>query len=170
MWWLLRPLARTPLSEPACAGRLGAYENHPCSVPKRRKMVHRSVPGFASDDTGQDAARCKEKSSGSGGIVSRDVGRFEGVSPCPGGLSDEHGSRRMSRHLPSVSGRELIRALRKAGFIVLRQKGSHVSLEKRAANGYWRTVVPLHREIRSGTMSDILNQAGLTKEELAELL
>jgi predicted RNA binding protein YcfA (HicA-like mRNA interferase family) len=76
----------------------------------------------------------------------------------------------MSRHLPAVSGRELIRALRRAGFVVLRQKGSHVSLEKRTADGYWRTIVPLHREIRPGTLSDILNQSGLSKEDLAALL
>jgi hypothetical protein len=33
--------------------------------------------------------------------------------------------------LPSVSGERLVRALKRAGFIQLRQKGSHVSLEKR---------------------------------------
>jgi predicted RNA binding protein YcfA (HicA-like mRNA interferase family) len=76
----------------------------------------------------------------------------------------------MSRHLPAVSGRELVRALRRSGFTLLRQKGSHVSMEKRSTEGYWRTVVPLHREIRPGTLSDILNQSGLTKEELADLL
>ena len=76
----------------------------------------------------------------------------------------------MSRHLPAVSGRQLVRALQRADFVLLRQKGSHVSLEKRSADGYWRTVVPLHREIRPGTLSDILNQTGLSKEELAELL
>jgi len=76
----------------------------------------------------------------------------------------------MSRHLPAVSGRELVRALRRAGFVLLRQKGSHVSMERRSADGHWRTVVPLHREIRPGTLSDILNQTGLSKEELAELL
>jgi predicted RNA binding protein YcfA (HicA-like mRNA interferase family) len=76
----------------------------------------------------------------------------------------------MSRHLPSVSGRGLIRALQRAGFVVLRQKGSHVSLEKRTADGYWRTVVPMHREIRPGTLSDILHQTGISKEELRELL
>ena len=43
-------------------------------------------------------------------------------------------------------------------------------MEKRSAEGYWRTVVPLHREIRPGTLSDILNQSGLSKEELADLL
>jgi predicted RNA binding protein YcfA (HicA-like mRNA interferase family) len=76
----------------------------------------------------------------------------------------------MSRHLPAVSGRDLVRALQRAGFVLLRQKGSHVSMEKHSADGYWRTVVPLHREIRPGTLSDILNQSGLTKEELADLL
>ena len=76
----------------------------------------------------------------------------------------------MSRHLPAISGKDLIRALRKSGFVVLRQKGSHVSLEKRTAAGYWRTIVPMHREIRPGTLSDILNQTGLSKEELAALL
>ena len=73
----------------------------------------------------------------------------------------------MSRHLPAISGREMIRALRRAGFVVLRQKGSHISLEKRTADGYWRTIVPLHRELRPGTLSDILNQSGLSKEDLA---
>ena len=76
----------------------------------------------------------------------------------------------MSRHLPAISGRELVRALRQAGFVVLRQKGSHVSLERRSELGYHRTVVPLHREIRPGTLSDILNQTALTKDDLMDLL
>jgi len=76
----------------------------------------------------------------------------------------------MSRHLPGVSGRRLIGARRRAGFVVLRQKGSHVSLEKTTAGRYWRTIVPLHREIRPGTLSDILNQAGLSKADLGNLL
>ena len=76
----------------------------------------------------------------------------------------------MSRHLPAISGRQLLRALQRAGFVVLRQKGSHVSLEKRAGDRHWRTVVPMHREIRPGTLSDILNQTGLSKQELADLL
>ena len=76
----------------------------------------------------------------------------------------------MSRHLPAVSGRQLLRALQRAGFVVLRQKGSHISLEKRTTDGYWRTVVPMHREMRPGTLGDILNQSGLTKDQLRELL
>ena len=76
----------------------------------------------------------------------------------------------MSRHLPAISGRQLVRALQRVGFVVLRQKGSHVSMEQRTADGYWRTVVPFHREIRPGTLGDILNQTGLSKAGLAELL
>ena len=76
----------------------------------------------------------------------------------------------MSRHLPAISGRQLVRTLRRAGFVELRQKGSHVAMEKRTSEGCWRTVVPLHREIRPGTLSDILKQTGLTKEDLAQLL
>ena len=76
----------------------------------------------------------------------------------------------MSRHLPAISGKQLVRALQRGGFVFLRQKGSHVSMEKRGGENYWRTIVPLHREIRPGTLSDILNQTGLSKEDLAQLL
>jgi predicted RNA binding protein YcfA (HicA-like mRNA interferase family) len=76
----------------------------------------------------------------------------------------------MSQHLPVVSGRQLLHALQKAGFVMLRQKGSHVSLEKRTSEGYWRTIVPMHREIRPGTLVDILNQSGITKDQLRNLL
>lgn len=75
----------------------------------------------------------------------------------------------MSR-LPDVSGEELVKALRKAGFVVLRQKGSHVSMEKTDATGHWRTIVPMHREIARGTLHDILKQTGLTRDELGKLL
>ncbi len=75
----------------------------------------------------------------------------------------------MSR-LPDVSGTELVKALQKAGFRVLRQKGSHISLEKTDAAGHWRTVVPMHREIARGTLHDILKQSGLTRDDLSGLL
>lgn len=60
--------------------------------------------------------------------------------------------------LPSVSGERVIRALKRAGFIELRQKGSHVSLEKRAGDQVFKTVVPMHSQLAKGTLSDILKQ------------
>lgn len=72
--------------------------------------------------------------------------------------------------LPSVSGERVIRALKRAGFAQLRQKGSHVSLEKRTGEQVWKTVVPIHSELAKGTLADILKQCGLTVDEFLELL
>lgn len=72
--------------------------------------------------------------------------------------------------LPSVSGDRVIRALKRAGFTELRQKGSHVSLEKRVGEQVFKTVVPMHSELSKGTLSDILKQCGLKLNEFLELL
>ena len=72
--------------------------------------------------------------------------------------------------LPSVSGERVIRALKRAGFVELRQKGSHVSLEKRTGDKVLKTVVPTDSELAKGTLSDILKQSNLTLEEFLELL
>ena len=72
--------------------------------------------------------------------------------------------------LPVVSGKELVNALEKVGFVVVRQKGSHISLQKITGEGTYRTVVPLHTRLAKGTLLDILHQTGLSKEELIDLL
>ena len=68
--------------------------------------------------------------------------------------------------LPALSGEELIKILKKAGFSVVRQKGSHVSLQKEN----FKAVVPLHDELAKGTLLGILKQCGLTKNELNALM
>lgn len=72
--------------------------------------------------------------------------------------------------LPSVSGTRVVRALKRAGFVELRQRGSHVSLAKQTAERTYRTIVPQHSTLAKGTLSDILKQAGLTLEEFLDLL
>jgi predicted RNA binding protein YcfA (HicA-like mRNA interferase family) len=72
--------------------------------------------------------------------------------------------------LPSISGERVVRALKRAGFIELRQKGSHVSMEKKTPEKVFRTIVPQHRILAKGTLSDILRQAGLTIDEFLDLL
>ena len=64
--------------------------------------------------------------------------------------------------LPVLSGSEIIKLLERAGFEQARQRGSHVVM-RRAEHG---CVVPLHREVKSGTLAGILRQAGLSIEEL----
>lgn len=68
--------------------------------------------------------------------------------------------------LPRISGRECIAALQRMGFEVVRQKGSHVVMRRGTAG----CVVPNHPEIRVGTLSGILKQAGVTVEALIEQL
>lgn len=72
--------------------------------------------------------------------------------------------------IPVISGKELIIALKRAGFAEVRQKGSHVSLEKVTSEKTYRTVVPLHRELAIGTLLDILHQTGLSRDDLFKLL
>lgn len=64
--------------------------------------------------------------------------------------------------LPVLSGAKLIKALERLGFEQVRQRGSHVVM-RRGSDG---TVVPLHREVKTGTLAGILRQAGVTQDEL----
>ena len=70
--------------------------------------------------------------------------------------------------LPRVSGRECVRALEQGGFIVIRQRSSHIIL--RRDNPYSRVTAPDHRELDSGTLRAIIRQAGLTVQEFNSLL
>jgi len=67
--------------------------------------------------------------------------------------------------LPLISGIEVIKRLKRAGFIATRQKGSHVRLEKYVGNKTIKITVPLHSELKKGTLSRIIKDAGLTLEE-----
>ncbi len=64
--------------------------------------------------------------------------------------------------LPVLSGRGLIDILKSLGFVIVRQKGSHVSLQK----GQYKTVVPLHDDLAKGTILGILKQCGLSKDDI----
>ncbi len=72
--------------------------------------------------------------------------------------------------LPVVSAREVIAALRRAGFEVDRQEGSHVVMVHEGSGRV--AVVPMHggRDVPAGTLRKILRQAGLSAAEFVELL
>jgi predicted RNA binding protein YcfA (HicA-like mRNA interferase family) len=76
----------------------------------------------------------------------------------------------MSPKLPSVNARQLIRALKKAGFEEQRQRGSHLHL-KRDSDGK-RVTVPVHkgRSMPTGTLRAILRDADISVEAFLELL
>ncbi len=72
--------------------------------------------------------------------------------------------------LPIIGYVELVRALQRSGFFVVRQRGSHIRLQKRTPEGALKLTVPAHRTIKKGTLSHILKAAKLTPEELKKLL
>lgn len=74
----------------------------------------------------------------------------------------------MSERLPVLSGAELISALGKLGWVAVRQRGSHVRLKHPARTT--SLVVPLHRELKRGTLAGILRDAGVDRDELRRLL
>jgi predicted RNA binding protein YcfA (HicA-like mRNA interferase family) len=63
--------------------------------------------------------------------------------------------------LPILSGAEVVRALQQLGFKQVRQRGSHVVLRR----GSVGCVVPLHKEVKLGTLANIIRQAQLTPAE-----
>ena len=71
----------------------------------------------------------------------------------------------MSPRLPSVSSKQVLAALHKAGFVVHHQTGSHINL-KSAYSPTLRVVVPANRkDLKKGTLKNIIRQAGLTVDE-----
>jgi predicted RNA binding protein YcfA (HicA-like mRNA interferase family) len=71
--------------------------------------------------------------------------------------------------LPVVSGHELCRILGKIGYSIDHQTGSHIILRNENPP-YRRLTVPNHKEIAKGTLRAIVRQAGLTIEELRDLI
>lgn len=70
--------------------------------------------------------------------------------------------------LPRVSGRECLTALAKVGFVVLRQRGSHIVM--RRTDPHAQVIVSNHREIDRGTLRTIIRDADMTIEEFVNLL
>jgi predicted RNA binding protein YcfA (HicA-like mRNA interferase family) len=66
-----------------------------------------------------------------------------------------------------VSGRLLIKALEVEGWEVVRQRGSHVRLRRVGGSVL---VVPVHAELKKGTLGRILREAGLDGDDLRRLL
>lgn len=66
-----------------------------------------------------------------------------------------------------ISGQELVKILLRVGFVVNRQRGSHIVLKR--SNPSARVVVPDHKQVRAGTLRQILTEAGMSVERLLEL-
>jgi predicted RNA binding protein YcfA (HicA-like mRNA interferase family) len=65
---------------------------------------------------------------------------------------------------------QIIKALQRDGWVVVRQKGSHVRLQKHTAAETLKLTIPTHRPVKRSTLAHILKQAKLTTEDFEELL
>ena len=76
----------------------------------------------------------------------------------------------MSPKLPVVSGRQVVKALERVGYCVVRQRGSHTRLRDESDPDHLPVTVPNHRTIKPGLLRQILRYANLTVDEFLDLL
>jgi predicted RNA binding protein YcfA (HicA-like mRNA interferase family) len=69
--------------------------------------------------------------------------------------------------LPVISGDEFVKAVRKIGYQIDHTEGSHMIL---ICSGRTRISVPKHKELGRGLLRALMRDAGLTRDELMELL
>ena len=72
--------------------------------------------------------------------------------------------------VPSLTYIKVIAALKRDGWVIVRQRGSHIRLQKRTREDVLKLTVPAHKPIKRSTLAHILKQARLTVEEFQQLL
>jgi predicted RNA binding protein YcfA (HicA-like mRNA interferase family) len=72
--------------------------------------------------------------------------------------------------VPSLPYTSIIRALQRDGWIVVRQRGSHIRLQKHEGAELLKITVPAHRPVKRSTLAHILKQARLDTDTFLELL
>lgn len=72
--------------------------------------------------------------------------------------------------IPSLSYRKVINALQRAGFVVVRQRGSHIRLQKRTKERVIKLTVPAHNPVKKTTLAKIIKDANLSLKEFSHLV
>ena len=72
--------------------------------------------------------------------------------------------------LPSLSYTRIVKALQRDGWVVVRQRGSHIRLQKRASGEVLKITIPAHRPVKRSTLAHILRQARIDRDRFLELL
>mgnify|MGYP001437387795 CR=1 FL=1 len=72
--------------------------------------------------------------------------------------------------VPSLNYEKLIKALQRDGWVVVRQKGSHIRLQKHIKEEVLKLTIPAHKPIKRSTLSHILKQARIPVDQLRLLL
>ncbi|HUF09026.1 MAG TPA: type II toxin-antitoxin system HicA family toxin [Rhodothermales bacterium] len=73
--------------------------------------------------------------------------------------------------VPSLNYPEIVQAFERGGWELVRQKGSHMRLERtEAADRTLKVTIPAHKPVKRSTLAHILKQAEMSVEEFIELL
>ena len=72
--------------------------------------------------------------------------------------------------VPSLPYFKIIGALQKNGWIVVRQKGSHIRLQKRTEFETLKLTIPAHKPVKRSTLAHILKQAKINVDEFLKLI
>ena len=72
--------------------------------------------------------------------------------------------------IPSLDYEKVIKALQREGWVIVRQKGSHIRLQKHVENEVLKIIVPAHKPIKRSTLSHILKQARITLDDFLKKL
>jgi len=72
--------------------------------------------------------------------------------------------------VPSLMYEKVVRALQRDGWVVVRQKSSHIRLQKHLRNETLKLTIPAHRPIKRSTLAHVLKQARLSIEEFISLV
>jgi predicted RNA binding protein YcfA (HicA-like mRNA interferase family) len=72
--------------------------------------------------------------------------------------------------VPVLSYEKVVNALRRDGWVVVRQKGSHIRLQKHLQDEILKLTVPAHRPLKKSTLSHILKQARISVDAFQVLV
>ena len=72
--------------------------------------------------------------------------------------------------VPSLSYHQVVHALQRNGWTVVRQRGSHIRMQKRFGDELLKLIVPAHRPVKRSTLSHIIKQAHLSIDEFLRLI
>ncbi|HEX7678736.1 MAG TPA: type II toxin-antitoxin system HicA family toxin [Thermoanaerobaculia bacterium] len=72
--------------------------------------------------------------------------------------------------VPSLNYNFVVAALQRAGWVVVRQRGSHIRMHRQTPDGLRKITVPAHKPIKRSTLAKLLSDAELPLDEFLVLL
>jgi len=72
--------------------------------------------------------------------------------------------------VPSLNYDKIIKALQRDGWVIVRQRGSHIRLQKHVGNEVLKIIVPAHKPVKRSTLSHILKQARISVDDFLRKL